>query len=302
MRVLVTGASGFVGQRLVVQLANSGHDVFALARRYVDFADDARPSQSRATITRVLQDLETLDVATLPKVDAVISLAQSSLFREFPDQAQPVFDVNVTANLKILQWAANAGVRKFVHASSGGIYAGRPGKQFLETDLLAVDSPLGFYLGTKLCSEIVFHNFRHFFETSIILRPFFIYGPNQRKDMFIARLIESVQEGRPISLQGDNGLRVNPIYVDDAVDAFAAALDVQGPHVINIAGPDTLTLRDVGVMIGQAVGKDPVFETRPGSPVDYVGDLSLANEKLGRPRVSFARGIDLSVGGSSATP
>ena len=98
-------------------------------------------------------------------------------------------------------------MQQVIHASSGGIYGGKSGEIFSEDDLLAVDNPLGFYLSGKLCSEIIFQNYMHYFETAVILRPFFIYGPDQKKDMFIPRLIQSIQKETPIFLQGKRFLQ-----------------------------------------------------------------------------------------------
>ena len=290
MKVLITGAGGFVGKRLTRRLAGDGHEVFALMREPPAGPDAEFFKPAGVTVIR--QDLTTLDVSALPGgIEAVITLAQSSRFRDFPSQAEEVFAVNVTANLQILQWAVAAGVKRFVHASSGGIYGGKRGGQFLETDLLAVDSPLGFYLGSKLCSEVVLQNYRNFFETMAILRPFFIFGPGQRSDMFVSRIIESVRLGRPISLQGKDGLRMNPIFVEDAVTAFQRAIGLGGHHVVNVAGSDILSLRQMSELIGAELHRTPVFESRPGEVVDYVADIEFSRQGLGlRPR-GFADGL-----------
>jgi UDP-glucose 4-epimerase len=290
MKILVTGAGGFVGKRLVAHLVAADHEVVALVRQ-APAGEDARYFAGCARILE--QDVTRLDPAALPRdTEALVTLAQSSRFRDFPAQAEDVFAVNVTANLALLQWAIGAGVRRVVHASSGGIYGGRTDGQLQESDLLAVDSPLGFYLGSKLCSEIVMQNFRHLFESVVILRPFFIYGPRQRTDMFVARMIDSVRWGRPIQLQGRDGLRVNPVHVDDAVLAFARALTIQGNHVINVAGPDVMTLRTMCGIIGAAMDRQPIFAHKEGEPVDYVGDTLQAEHKLGFRPVSFRTGID----------
>lgn len=295
MRVLVTGAGGFVGQRLCRILATEGHEVTAL------FHPESVPRASailQGCAARILGlDLADLQSADLPQsADAVITLAQARNFRDFPARAEETFAVNVLANVRLLQWAAAAGVRTIVHASSGGIYGGRPAGQFHETDLLAVDSPIGFYLGSKLCSEIVLQNFRQFFSTTVILRPFFIYGPMQRKDMFVARLIESVRSGRPIQLQGRDGLRINPVFVEDAAVAFARALKLEGSHVINVAGPDIVTLRELADTIGGLTGRAPVFEAKDGAPVDYVGDTVQAERKLGMQLTRLAPGLLATLG------
>lgn len=243
-------------------------------------------------ISVVEQDVTRFDFARLPPaIEAVFTLAQSSHFRDFPAKAEEIFAVNVTSNLQLLQWAVAAGVKRYVHVSSGGIYGGRQGGQFLETELLPVDSPLGFYLGSKLCAEVVFQNYRHFFDAAIILRPFFVYGPGQRSDMFIARLIESVKKGTPIQLQGDAGLRVNPIFVADAALSISNALNLNGCHIINLAGPDVLSLREISEIIGAAVGRAPVFEPKSGPPVDYVADIAREVSQLLPALTPFREGI-----------
>ena len=295
MRIVVTGAAGFVGHRLCRVLANDGHEVTAL----VHPDSFARASDMlRGNVSRVIgADLGALRATDLPQsADAVITLAQARNFRDFPARADETFAVNVLANLLLLQWAAKSGVQTVVHASSGGIYGGRPAGQFQETDLLAVDSPLGFYLGSKLCSEIVLQNFRQLFKTTVILRPFFIYGPNQRKDMFVARMIDSVQSGRSIQLQGRDGLRTNPIFVEDVAIGFARALALKGSHVINVAGPDVLTLRELAETIGTLAGRAPVFETKEGAPVDYVADTLQAERKLDLRLTRFAAGLRTTLG------
>ena len=294
MKILITGAGGFLGKRLTQYLARQGHKVIAVIHSMLPVEDRYYFASENVTILPV--DLANLDCHTLPSdIEAIYSLAQSSHFRSFPEKAEDIFSVNITANFQLLQWANEVGVEKFIYASSGGIYGGKLNAFFQENDLLAVDSPLGFYLGSKLCAEIIFQNYRHFFQTAIILRPFFIYGAGQRKDMLIARLVEAVKNEQPIHLQGQDGLRMNPIYVNDAVIAFANALQLSDCHVINVAGPDTLTLREIGEIIGQATRRKPVFVQKPGAPVDYVGNIDQAVRKLNQTLTSFADGINLTI-------
>ena len=80
--------------------------------------------------------------------------------------------------------------------------------------------------------------------------------------MFISRLIEAVRKGFPLKIQGKEGVRVNPIFVNDAVKAFSSAMELNGFHIINLAGPDVLHLRQIGEIIGKAVGRNPVFEMK----------------------------------------
>jgi nucleoside-diphosphate-sugar epimerase len=299
MKILITGAGGFVGKRLCQHLSTKGHEIVAVVRSRVPEIDQHYLSSKNVQLLEL--DLSSLDPSLLPgDLEAIYSLAQSSYFRDFPEKADEVFAVNIAANFQLLQWAISTGVRKFIQVSSGGIYGGRLRKIFQEDDSIAVNSPLGFYQGSKLCSEIIFQNYRSFFETAVILRPFFIYGPGQRRDMFISRLIEAVRKGFPLQLQGEEGVRVNPIFVDDAVRAFSNAIELNGFHIINVAGPDVLDLRQIGEIIGKAVGKNPVFEMENKNPVDFVANIEQAMRKLKLSLTSFAEGIEQTIAESES--
>lgn len=287
MAYLVTGASGFVGKELVGKLVESGIKTYALVRP----GTESRIGK-REGFEIIAADLGDLDCSKLPTdVQAVITLGQSSHFRDFPGRSDDTYSVNVTANYKLFDWAAKNEVEKFVHVSSGGIYGGQLGEVLDETKPLSVDSPLGFYLGTKLCAEILFQNYRDFFKTAIILRPFFVYGPFQRKDMFIRRIIESVNTEKKIFLHGQNGLRVNPVYVSDMASAIIESLELSGHHILNVGGPDVLSLRELAEMVGELIGRKPVFEMTDQEPVDHVGSISQSLKKLKCEMTSFRVGL-----------
>ena len=300
-RILITGAGGFVGRRLAHWLAARGRDVIALVHRSPE--GDVAASLAHQRIEVCAMDLEHPRFDALPTdAEAVVALAQSPYHRDFPERAGEIFAVNVVSHAALLEWARARGVRRFVYASSGGVYGSRARLAVAESEPFAVDAPLGFYLGSKLCAEVICQNYRHFFDTAAILRPFFVYGPGQRLDMLIPRLIDSVRSGQAIKLQGPNGLRLNPVYVYDAVEAFAAALDVRGHHILNLGGPDVVSLREIGGQIGHLLGKAAQFETAEGAPSDYVGDTTLACSILGAPRTSFAQGIAQTLQAEQVSP
>lgn len=293
MKILVAGAGGFVGRRLCGFLADEGHDVLGLVRPGKDIPDTF---YSSGKITPLEIDLAAFSEGDLPfGIEAVYFLAQSSHFREFPEKADDVFEVNINAVFKFCQWARESGVEKFILVSSGGIYGAQTGKPLQENERLRADSPLGFYLGSKLCSEILFQNYMEYFKTAVILRPFFIYGGGQKNDMFIARIISSVEEGRPVYLQGKEGLKVNPIYVEDAVAAMYKAVSLTGKHVINIAGPDILSLKEITEIISSQLGIPAVYVQKEGIPSDYIGDVTMAAKNLTRPLTGFIDGIKLTL-------
>jgi UDP-glucose 4-epimerase len=285
-KCLITGASGLIGSHLLTALHGEWELLTASRRRPV-----APPGVAVAWYPVDLA--AEWDPRELPQwIDAVVYLAQSERFREFPEAAEDVFRVNTLSALRLLEYARTAGARSFVFASSGGVYGSGAGDLSEDLEISAKDD-LGFYLSTKVCAEILAANYVPFMNVQL-LRFFFVYGPGQRRSMLIPRLVESVQEGRPIVLQGRDGIRINPTYVSDAVAAVGSSLQLEGSHKINVAGPDALTMREVGDTIGRVVGRDPVFDVQEGAePKHIVGNVARMTELVGAPKVSLERGIEM---------
>ena len=150
---------------------------------------------------------------------------------------------------------------------------------------------LGFYIGTRICSELLSECYSSYMNV-ICLRVFFAYGPGQQSHMLIPRLVESIRSGRAVTLLGETGLRMNPIYVDDAALAVRKAMTLQGSHKINVAGPAVLSLREIADEIGRVVGRAPQFEVQPaGAPRDLVADTARMRSLLCEPRTSFSEGV-----------
>lgn len=281
MRVLITGASGFIGSHLCRKLLTQ-HQVFAVARRRTVDEGETGIRWIEADLTR------SLDRATLPRnLDAIIHLAQSKFYREFPDQASDIFEVNTQSTFQLLEYGRVAGIKHFIYSSSGGVYGFRE-EGFEETDPV---NTLNFYLSSKYCAELLMANYKPFFHT-IVLRLFFVYGEGQSSSMLMPRLIRSVREGEPITLQGTDGIRINPTYVSDVVDAFERALSLDGSHLINVAGPEVLSLREIGQAIGKQLGREPIFDVQQDQePGHLLANLTEMKRLLGGPRVVFSEGI-----------
>ena len=290
MNILITGAGGFVGKHLTRYLAAQGHCITAVVKtdsvsNELNFFDS-----ERVKILRI--DLASLDINQLPSgIDAVFSLAQSAHYKHFREQAEDIFEINIHTNFKLWSWARQTGVKICIYVSSGGIYGKKRNTILSENDFLIMDSELGFYLSSKLCSEIIFHNFADYFKTSVVLRPFFIYGPGQKKDMFIGSLLKSVQNKTPVYLHGNDGLKVNPIFIEDAVHAMVNTLKLNGKHIINLAGGEIMSLRRIVDTIGSMLKTDPVYKIKPVDPLDYIGDITLAEKNLNMPTRPFKEGL-----------
>jgi nucleoside-diphosphate-sugar epimerase len=269
MRILLTGASGLIGRHVSRLLART-HEVLEVTR----------PGAADGP-NGVSWDLTSPELpASMPSnVDTVVHLAQSVRFRDFPDEAPDIFGVNVASTARLLEWCRKTNVRRFVLASSGGAER-------------LPDAEIGYYLASKRAAELLAHAYRPYF-TVIVLRFFFVYGAGQRPTMLIPRIVENVREGRPVRLGGADGLRLNPIHVSDAARAVAAAAAVEGSAVIDVAGPQILTLRDLSETVGAKFARAPIFVSDEAAfHGDLVGDITTMSSILEAPTVTFCSGVE----------
>ena len=282
-RCLVTGATGLIGKH-VISLLKKRWELYALVKEPASLASDD------AYIVRCDLANEWILERFPEPVYAVIHLAQSEHFREFPLFAEHIFKVNTISTLKLLEYARKARARTFILASSGGIY-GHGDEGFREDQPISAKDDLGFYLGTKLCAEVLAENYTPHMNV-IILRFFFVYGSGQRPTMLIPRLVKAVDEGQPIILHGMDGLKMNPTYITDAASAVCRSLELEESQKINIGGPEVLSLRQIAQQIGEILHREPVFKVQEHiEPPHLVGDIKKMSNLLGRPKVSFRDGI-----------
>ncbi|WP_158609134.1 NAD(P)-dependent oxidoreductase [Pusillimonas sp. NJUB218] len=281
-RILVTGANGLLGRRVVALLSQT-NDVFAVVHEM--------PTEPIAGVRYFPIDLaKPWGVELLPaRVDAIIHLAQSAHFRDVPSRALEVFQVNIASTAQLLDYAWRTGTERFVYASSGGIYSGGV-QTFYETSPVTQPDTLGYYLGSKVSCEALASSYARFLKV-MVLRFFFIYGRGQNRTMLIPRLIDNIRGGRSITIQGEMGLRLNPIHVSDAAATVLAALSSENSGIYNVAGPEILSLRELCNEIGALVGKSAIYDVMPGTPSDVVGDISMMSAHLHVPSVAPRTGL-----------
>lgn len=264
MKVLVTGATGFVASHLIPALAGE-HEVFALGH------DEQRIAPGGRALVADLRDRKLAD--DLPEVDAIVHLAQANV--PFPDGAVDLLSVNVASTVALLDHARRVGATHFVYASSASVYGpgDRPWREDDET--VAPD----FYARTKLAAERFVLSYEQEFAASVfrLVAP---YGPGQQNRM-IPRLISTVRAGQTVRLNDGGKPRMNPIYIDDVVTTVAAVLRSSSGQLLNLAGDDAVSVQEIAEAAGRALGRTPVFEASGGSAGDIVCDNKRLHDLLG---------------------
>jgi nucleoside-diphosphate-sugar epimerase len=291
MRILLTGATGLIG-REVVRLAPADWEIVAVARRPI------------AGIETVHADLAASGFAeALPAdVDAVVHLAQAREYRDFPGCAPGVTAVNVTATATLLDHAARGGAGQFLLASTATVY--RPGGP--DAPPLREDAPVrcrSIYSASKRSAELLATPYATLLPVRA-LRIFTAYGA-VRDERLVSDLVDRVERGRAVEVQGERGLVTTPIHAADVARAVIAA--VQRPpqrgelDLVNVAGPQALGIAEMAHAIGRVIGREPRFEARPGEPASFAADRAKCIATLDVPEpVSFEEGLAREQVGSGA--
>ena len=284
-RIMITGASGLIGSHLVPLLTKKWK---------IHVISHKRPLKPAQNVRYHNVDLSgEVDYSQFPEqIDAIVYLAQSNNYKDFPNKAVDVFQVNTSQVLQMLDYARRAKARSFIYASTGGVYGSSEFEKGLsEENSITTNGNLKFYPSTKLCSEILAQNFKPYMNITL-LRFFFVYGRWQKSSMLVPRLIHNVRSSTPILLQGKDGIKINPIHAFDAVNAIKAALNLKGSYKINVAGPDVLSLRKISEIIGFHMGIKPIFKIeKDQSPQNLIGDIRKMKKYLCKPFRRFEKSI-----------
>jgi len=298
MRVLVTGAAGFIGSHVCEKLLVLGHEVVGIDA-FVDYYPREAKERNlrefaahpRFSFSEVDLRVDSLDEC-LDGVDAVVNeAAMAGLMRSWSDLDAYV-SCNINGLQRLIEACQRAGVSRFVQASTSSVY----GRDAVGNEAQPT-RPVSPYGVTKLAAEhlLAAHVAASDFP-AVILRYFSVYGPRQRPDMAYHIFIDAMLGGRPITVYG-NGLQSRSnTYIDDCVGATVNALmhgDVGEAY--NIGGGDEITLHRAIELIAEAADATPQIRyeaARPGDQARTWADTEKARQAFGyRPSVKPSVGL-----------
>ncbi len=298
MRILVTGAAGFIGSHLCERLLADGNEVIgvdALLKPQIA-AYNLRMLITHPRFRLIEGDLMDLPLhVILQGVDTVFHLAGMPGVRTSWGSDFHRYSVyNIEATQRLLEAVAAVPLKRFIYASTSSIY----GEQLGAVTEDRTPAPLSPYGVTKLTGEYLCRVYEHNHDVPVIILRFFtVYGPRQRPDMAFHRFIRSFIEDRPLTIHGD-GLQTRDFtYIGDGVEAVAAAAYAPGliGETVNIGGRQRASVREAIAILEELFGRKAKIEWRPkaqGEPRHTWADISKAERFLGyRPRTSLHEGL-----------
>jgi UDP-glucuronate 4-epimerase len=283
MKILVTGAAGFIGMATAVRLLERGDEVVGLdnLNTYYDVSLKlARLQQLQPHPNFRFARLDVADRTGLEalfkaeRFDRVIHLAAQAGVRYSLLNPHAYIESNLVGFTNVLEGCRNHQIQHLVYASSSSVYGGNLRMPFSESD--GVDHPVSLYAATKKANELMAHTYSHLYGLPTTgLRFFTVYGPWGRPDMALFLFTKAILEGRPIDVFNHGDMRRDFTYVDDIVEGVVRILD-------HTATPDAAFDPEAP---NPACSRAPyrVFNIGNHEPVPLLEFIGCIEEALGRP-------------------
>lgn len=295
--MLVTGAAGMIGRRVVPLLISRGHLVLR--------AQIEGSSSTDAVVGDLLEDAassECLVAMQEHAVDTVVHLAGMASADAVKDDPLRGFALNVELTARVLDMSAQAGVQRFVFASSSLVYGATSPEPILESQLPA---PKSLYAATKLAAEALVQGYA--FQAGVsgeVLRFSNVYGPDSPPTTVVGKVIADLRSGRTVEVRTTRPIR-DFVYVDDVADAIERFVSSSTLSRFGVTHVSSGTGTSVGQLVAQAcraagVDSPPIDE--PNREDQMVLSCSLAKERVGWSlRTNLFDGLRACLGTCAAT-
>jgi UDP-glucuronate 4-epimerase len=305
MKIMVTGAAGFIGSHVSEYFVDRGHYVIGIdnfdnfyPEKVKQFNISGLKDNSRFLFYRVdIRDKISINsIFSSENIDAVIHLAAKAGVRPSIDSISDYYDVNVNGTISLLEEMKSHNIKKMLFASSSSVYGNNEKVPFSESD--PVDNPISPYASTKKSGELLCHVYNHLYGIDITcLRFFTVFGPRQRPDLAIHRFTKLIDEGKEIPFYGDGSTARDYTFIKDIVRGIDCALkNLNGYNIYNLGESRVIKLDEVVKTIEYALGKKAILNQLPLQQGDVkitYADISKSKAEIGyNPKYSFQEGIE----------
>ncbi|MCK6391672.1 MAG: NAD-dependent epimerase [Azonexus sp.] len=323
MKILVTGAAGFIGMYTAQRLLARGDEVVGIDNLNDYYAVSLKQDRLKTLTDHPGFRFKALDLADRDGMDRLfaeegfdkaVNLAAQAGVRYSLQNPRAYADSNLLGFVNILEGCRHNGVRHLVYASSSSVYGGNRKMPFSEHD--SVDHPVSLYAATKKANELMAHSYSHLYQLPTTgLRFFTVYGPWGRPDMAPFLFADAILHDRPIKVFNHGNMQRDFTYIDDIVEGVIRALDRDATvdpaydpisadpassnvpyRVFNIGNSDPVPLMDFIGALEQAIGKtaEKIFlPMQDGDVPATYADTSLLDQWVGfAPATPIQAGVD----------
>ncbi|MDA8364918.1 MAG: NAD-dependent epimerase [Gammaproteobacteria bacterium] len=285
MRIMITGAAGFIGSTLAIRLLDRGDEVVGIDNLNDYYSVALKESRLARLSAYPNFRFERLDIAEREAVaklfredhfDAVMNLAAQAGVRYSLKNPHAYVDANLVGFANLLEGCRHTQVGHFVFASSSSVYGANTRQPFSEHD--NVDHPLSLYAASKKANELMAHSYAHLFALPCTgLRFFTVYGPWGRPDMALFLFTKGILEGKPIPVFNRGQMVRDFTYIDDIVEGVIRVIDRPATPNAEWSGdrPDPATSR----------APYRIFNIGNNSPVELMRYIHILEQELGREAI-----------------
>lgn len=315
MKILVTGAAGFVGYHSSKKLLKLGYSVVGIdnLNDYYDVnlkyarLDDLKNESKFSFIQMDLADRAGIaELFQKEKFNLVLHLGAQAGVRYSIENPFAYLDSNIVGTLTILEGCRNNNIEHLVYASSSSVYGANTKQPFSIDD--RVDSPISLYAATKKSDEMMCYTYAHLYGFPITgLRFFTVYGTYGRPDMAYFKFANAIREDKPIDVYNHGDMKRDFTYIDDIVNGIVSIIE-KGPiveentvphRVYNLGNNNPEKLLDMINILENKLGKVAVknyLPMQPGDVYSTFADISATQKDYNfSPKVTLEQGLDIFV-------
>ena len=323
MKILVTGAAGFIGAHCVLRLVRDGHQVIGLDN-FNGYYDPQLKHDRVDWVRKQIGDfqLATIDLADAAALEAlfaserpqvVVHLAAQAGVRYSLENPRAYLHSNLDGFLNILECCRQYPVEHLIYASSSSVYGANQRTPYSVQD--GVNHPLSLYAATKKANELMAHSYSHLFGIACTgLRFFTVYGPWGRPDMSPIQFAKAISEGSPLKLFNYGEHQRDFTYIDDIIESIARLIE-RAPRanpewnreqpdpassmapwrLFNIGGQHPVALKTYLALLEKHLGQKAVVELLPLQPGDVLNTCAEASDLAQatgfQPRIELDEGL-----------
>jgi UDP-glucuronate 4-epimerase len=303
MRVLITGAAGFIGFHLARALKARGEFVIGLDNFNTYYDPRLKISREQILASKgveilhadIRNTLHLKNLITQHKISHFVHLAAQAGVRHSLENPEDYVDSNLHGFVSVLEACRTFPGLKLIYASSSSVYGRNKKIPFSPED--PTDSPTNLYGATKKANEVMAHAYHHLYGLSVTgLRYFTAYGPWGRPDMAYYSFAKLISEEKSIQVFNHGNMRRDFTYIDDIIQGTMAAIDLSAPSAIfNLGGNCPIALPTLIQFLEEALGKKAKIEflpAQPGEVIETFADIEKSVRVLNfRPTVHLEQGI-----------